>query len=119
MSADDCYEKAGFTRNRGNAARLKANESIQDRVKEIKEAGASKAEIDRAFVLELIQDIIEEAREEGQYGPAMTGAVKLGVDIGMFEQRSQLTVNNVDDKSDDLAAARSRAKSKMNGHYKH
>lgn len=34
-TADEAYQKAGFKPNRGNAARLKANESILKRVEEI------------------------------------------------------------------------------------
>jgi len=50
-TADDAYASAGFKPNRGNAARLNANESIQKRVAEILERGAAKAETSVAHVL--------------------------------------------------------------------
>lgn len=50
-SADDAYVAAGFKENRGNAARLKANESIQARVAELQAKGAERAEISVARVL--------------------------------------------------------------------
>jgi phage terminase small subunit len=50
-SADAAYVAAGYRRNRGNAARLKANESIQRRVAEISGTAAALAEVDLAAVL--------------------------------------------------------------------
>jgi len=35
LSADEAYSKAGYVENRGNAARMNANESIKARVNEI------------------------------------------------------------------------------------
>ncbi|MDW9473157.1 terminase small subunit [Sinorhizobium meliloti] len=43
-TVDEAYVAAGFKANRGNAARLNANESIQARVAEIQGKGALKAE---------------------------------------------------------------------------
>lgn len=42
-TADDAYVGAGFSANRGNATRLKANESVEKRVQELMVAGAEKA----------------------------------------------------------------------------
>lgn len=39
-TADEAYELAGYKPNRGNAARLKANDDIQARVAELKAASA-------------------------------------------------------------------------------
>jgi len=43
-TADEAYQEAGFKPNRGNATRLKANESISSRVDEIVGRSAEKAE---------------------------------------------------------------------------
>lgn len=51
QSADEAYQTAGFTANRGNASRLKANENIRERVAEIAEHAANRAEIDIARTL--------------------------------------------------------------------
>ena len=40
-SQDEAYELAGFSRNRGNACRLKAKESVSQRVKWLQEQAAS------------------------------------------------------------------------------
>lgn len=45
LSADEAYEAAGYKPNRGNAARLKANESILARVDDLTEVGALRAEV--------------------------------------------------------------------------
>ena len=44
-TADAAYELAGFSANRGNATRLKANESIARRVAEILSGAAKRTEI--------------------------------------------------------------------------
>jgi hypothetical protein len=43
LSADAAYQAAGYKRDRGNAARLTANDSIQKRVAEIQGKAAEKA----------------------------------------------------------------------------
>ena len=45
MTIDDAYVDAGYSANRGNAARLNANEGVQARVREILDRGAQRAEI--------------------------------------------------------------------------
>jgi phage terminase small subunit len=51
LSADEAYQEAGFTANRGNASRLKANESVEARVREILGKAEERAEIDIARTL--------------------------------------------------------------------
>jgi len=106
-SATSAYGKSGYKPNRQMASRLMAKDDVRGRIEEIKEASAERAEITRASVLDLIQDIIEEARDANQYGPAMTGAVKLGVDIGMFEQRTsnKHLVKSLNDMNEEELAA--------------
>lgn len=43
--------EAGYTENRGNASRMKANESIRARVDELVQKAAEKAIVDQAWVL--------------------------------------------------------------------
>lgn len=50
-TADEAYRLAGFKPNRGNAATLKANQSIQDRVEEILSLAAARVEITQGNVL--------------------------------------------------------------------
>jgi phage terminase small subunit len=43
MTAHAAYVAAGYKKNRGNAATTKANQSVSDRVREIKQAAAQRA----------------------------------------------------------------------------
>jgi len=61
-TADEAYEQAGFKPNRGNASRLKANESILHRVEEIKAAVTEKA-IEKLAVTK--ERIVEELAKIG------------------------------------------------------
>lgn len=56
-TADEAYAEAGFKPNRGNASRLKANESIAARVEEIVGKGAEKAEVTVERVLKELSRI--------------------------------------------------------------
>ncbi|GAC1042276.1 hypothetical protein [Rhizobium sp. No.120] len=85
-TADEAYEAAGYAANRGNAARLKANESIMKRVGEVGARVAEKAEwtaADRLMALKTIFDkaadsdprialsaISEANKMQGSYPPA-------------------------------------------------
>lgn len=56
-TADEAYQLAGYKPNRGNAATLKANQNISDRVAEILERAATRVEITQAKVLEELAKI--------------------------------------------------------------
>lgn len=58
-TADAAYVSAGYEENRGNATRLKANESIEARVAEILERAAMRAEITVAGISERLLMIAE------------------------------------------------------------
>ena len=51
LTGDKAYEKAGYKRSRRNASRLRTNEDIQARVKEILSKAAERAEITIADVI--------------------------------------------------------------------
>lgn len=57
-SADESYLDAGFKPNRGNAIRLKANESIVVRLQELQKAGAERTLV----TIEALTSELEEAR---------------------------------------------------------
>jgi hypothetical protein len=63
-NATDAHERAGFKRNRGNAALINAKQCIQDRVHELHSLAAAKlveevAVIDRRYVLQQAQRMYE------------------------------------------------------------
>lgn len=58
LTADEAYQAAGYKPNRGNAATLKANQSILDRVAEIQGRAAAKAGV----TIQSLTDELEQAR---------------------------------------------------------
>lgn len=58
-TADEAYALAGFKPNRGNAATLKAKQSISDRVVELLARGAKRAEV----TIQSLADELDEARQ--------------------------------------------------------
>lgn len=62
-TADAAYVTAGYEENRGNATRLKANESIEARVAEILERAAMRAEITVAGISERLLMIAEKGEK--------------------------------------------------------
>lgn len=62
-TADEAYQLAGYSENRGNATRLKANESVLKRVAELKEAAAVRARKSMDDILEQLDDDRQFARE--------------------------------------------------------
>jgi hypothetical protein len=119
MSVVDAYAAAGYKRHASSASRLLSNANVKARVEELKIIAADRSSYTAADVINMMFDVIEEAREEGQFGPVVTALVKLGIERDLFVQKSEVTHNHVTDKAEQLAAARSRAKNAMNGHYKH
>jgi len=65
-TADEAYVIAGYSENRGNCIRLKANESILKRLSELQERAATRAEISIASVTESLLRIAEKAEQLGE-----------------------------------------------------
>ena len=102
LSADAAYQAAGYKRDRGNAARLTANDSIQKRVAEIQDKAAETAEVNKAWIMERLKETVERAMQAapvldregnptGEYKYPGNTAIKalelLGKELGMFAQR--------------------------------
>src|SRR5262245_27187680 len=104
LSADAAYKAAGYKPNRGNAIRMKANESIAKRVEELKSGAAEKAMVSRQWVLERLVENVKramqvetvldrEGKSTGEYTYQGSVANKrlelLGKEIGMFVERRE------------------------------
>lgn len=61
MTADEAYVSAGYKRNRGNAARLKASESIRARVAELTNKASEKASLSKAWIIERLMQNVDQA----------------------------------------------------------
>lgn len=111
-TADEAYQEAGYKPNRGNAATLKANQSISDRVQELKDRAAEKVKIDIAWVLdrlvenvdralqkkpvlEMVDGVWEESGEWKYEGNVANKALELlGKHLGMFVDKVEHTGKN-------------------------
>ena len=92
-TADAAYVAAGFTANRGNAARLNANESVRKRVGELQERAAEKVET-------TIADIVSQLDEDRMFAisleaPAAAIAATMGKAkvLGLIIDKSKVDVN--------------------------
>lgn len=65
-TADAAYVAAGFSANRGNATRLKANESVERRVAEILSKAANRTEITVATLTERMLKITAKCEISGE-----------------------------------------------------
>lgn len=73
-TADEAYVTAGYTENRGNAARLKANEGVLKRVEEIQKRVSERTEVTLESVTHELQKVAEWASK--MQGPAAAQAVR-------------------------------------------
>ena len=62
MPASTAYQEAGYVPNDGNAIRLKGNERVQARLRELQEAVAKKTEV----TVESLLAELEHARQRGR-----------------------------------------------------
>lgn len=122
-SADEAYETAGYSENRGNASRLKSNENITNRVAELQGRIADLVVVDRAWVISRLTENVERAMQHeeivvqgkptGEYRYEGSVANKslelLGKELGMFIERSE-----VGKPGDFLADRVARAKVRAN-----
>jgi phage terminase small subunit len=70
-SINESYEAAGYSKNRGNASRLNANESIQARVAELQTAAARASEVTVQSLLGELETARERADSAEQYSAAV------------------------------------------------
>ena len=71
-TADAAYEQAGFKANRGNASRLKANDSILARLSELQATAAKAAEV----TVQSLLGELEEARSRADSLDQLSAAVR-------------------------------------------
>jgi phage terminase small subunit len=108
-SASEAYVLAGYSKNDGNAIRLKGNEKVRARVKELQERMAEKVvektALSKEWVLEKLQENLERAlqqrrarNDEGEeigdftyQGNVANRALELiGKEMGMFVDRKEV-----------------------------
>lgn len=103
LSIDAAYGKAGFKPNRGNAARLNANEGIKARIKELQERAAKKAEITAADIARQLDEDRDFARASEAPAAAVSATMGKAKVLGLIVDKSkvdwsgEITVNVSED----------------------
>lgn len=88
-TADEAYQTAGYKPNRGNATTLKANQSVLDRVAEIKDRGAVRAEITLQTLMEEAAEIQAAAMKANQHSAAIAALTAKAKLAGLWVERSE------------------------------
>lgn len=107
---DDAYTEAGFSPNRGNAARLKANEDILGRVLELQAKAEKQFFLSKQYVIDALIENIQKAlgrkpvkigngdsaKEVFVYEPAAANqAIRMaGLEMAMFTERKDVRIAN-------------------------
>jgi hypothetical protein len=107
-SADEAHTKAGYSKNRGNASRMKANESIQSRVAELQTEAARSSAITVESICRELDEANAVAREKGQANAMVSASALRARLAGLLTQKIEVSHNTgmtVDDEntSEDVA----------------
>lgn len=120
-TADEAYEAAGYAANRGNATRLKANESVLKRLSELQSRTAERAVVTAESLIAEAEEIRGAAFRAGVYAAAIAAVKEKGVLAGVRVEKSERkSVNDIRRLSDDeldaaIADALARAESEERG----
>jgi hypothetical protein len=94
LSADAAYQAAGYKKNRGNATRMKADESILRRLAELQSKAEAKVLLTLEDHMRELETLRELAKAGGQISAANTAEVKRGELMGYYVARSESTNTN-------------------------
>ena len=100
-TADQAYTDAGYQPNRKNASRLKANEDIKARVRELQERIAKSVSLSREWVLEQLIDNAIQAKTREDGSVANRALELLGKELGMFIDRKEIRTGPLDEATPD------------------
>lgn len=90
MTGDEAYQQAGYNPNRNNASRLKANENIQQRVRELQDVGAQRAEMTFEGHLRKLEELRDAAADSGQHSAAIQAEQLRGKANGYYVERHEV-----------------------------
>ena len=96
-TADEAYQLAGYKANRGNAATLKAKQNISDRVAEIMERKAVRAEVTVSVLSDMLFEDRKLARDLGQPAAAVSAVEKLAKLHGLMVDRKEIRTGHLDE----------------------
>lgn len=90
-TADEAYQEAGFVANRGNATRLKANESVAARVAELQSKAAERAVFTAADMARQLDEDREFARSVKQAGAVVSASMGKAKVLGLITDKMEHT----------------------------
>jgi hypothetical protein len=90
-TADEAYAAAGYTPNRGNATRMKANESIRSRLAELQAKSADAVNMTAADIARQLDEDREFARQNGSAAAAVSATMGKAKVLGLVVDRAELT----------------------------
>lgn len=93
-SVDKAFVAAGFKANRGNAARLNANESVRSRVEELQSRAAAKAEVTAADIARQLDEDRAFARKHKQGAAAVSATLGKAKVLGLIREKHEHTGKN-------------------------
>lgn len=100
-TADAAFVKAGYSKNRGNASRLKANENVLRRVSELQSEAARSSQVTVASLLGELEEARQKATSLSQLS-AVVRAVEAKARVsGLLVQR--IEVKSLDERFEDAA----------------
>lgn len=118
-AADEAYVIAGYKKNSGNAATLKGNQSVLERVAELRESAAAKAEVTVASLLDELEEARQLALKINQPTAAVAATKERGILSGLRVEKRENINRNLNEMSDDeLAAIASGSSSSAAGEAK-
>jgi phage terminase small subunit len=95
-SATEAYVLAGYKANDGNAATLKGNQRVLDRVAELQNAGSLRVEVTIASLIQEAAEIQKEARAANQHSAAIAALTAKAKLAGLWVDKNENTNRNVD-----------------------
>lgn len=107
-TSDESFQIAGYSRNRGNATRLKAKENIKARVAELQERTAKRAEVTVDSLLAEAEAARRLAMDINQPSAAIAAVKEKGVLSGKRVERSEQGLPGDFDDENDADALRKR-----------
>jgi phage terminase small subunit len=95
QSATEAYETAGYTPNDGNAARMKGNDRVKERIAELQGQGAERAVVTLERLIAEAGDIQAKALAKEHYAAAVSALTVKAKLSGHWVDRGENKTSNV------------------------
>ena len=103
-TADESYVLAGYSANRGNAARLNAKEHILTRVRELTDRRAKMVDVTLESMTERINEAIAKASGDGAHPAVAANLFNLAKLHGLIIDKAKVEQGRLDEMTDDALA---------------